>query len=137
MSFDEVIVTGARLWPRMAYPVIWQVLAAHNPKLVVHGGCVEGADEMAERWARNNDVDSRIVRARWTADTGGKLDRSAGPRRNRRMLELFPDRSVLAFPYGNSKGTGDCIRQAVELGHPVLVFGTDGELVPTERWLQL
>jgi hypothetical protein len=130
----EVIVTGSRQWPTHATRIIWQMLAAHNPSLVVHGGCTEGADEMAEAWSRRSEVDSRIVRARWTTDTGGKLDRGAGHARNSRMLELYPDAPVLAFPFGKASGTRGCMRRAVELGHAVFVFTTAGQLVPATEW---
>lgn len=127
-------MTGSRAWPPHAAHVIWQMLTAHAPALVIHGGCPEGADDMAEAWCRRSETDSRIVRAYWTRHTGGKLDRGAGHARNSRMLELYPDAAVLAFPFGKASGTRGCVKRAVELGRPVLVFDTAGQLVPSSEW---
>lgn len=124
MSGGIVIVTGSRIWP--ARYVIWRMLAAHDPELVVHGGCPDGADAMAEHWCRTMEVDSRIVRARWRRDSGGVTDPSAGPRRNVRMLALYPEALVLAFPYGKASGTRGCIAEARRRRMNVLVVDPTG-----------
>jgi len=116
----ERIVTGSRKWPPQQRQQLWYPLIAAAPDLVIHGGCDEGVDVFVEDWCRHNEVDSRIVRAKWRAT--GELDRSAGPRRNVRMLALYPRVPVLAFPYGISPGTNGCIRLAVKMGHEVTVF---------------
>jgi hypothetical protein len=106
-----VIVTGSRHWSEVQH--IWRALTAEAPDLVVHGGCETGADEIAERWCRRVHVDSHVFRAKWTEQR-----RSAGPIRNRRMLEAYPGALVLAFPL-NGPGTRDCVVQATERGHEV------------------
>lgn len=128
-----VIVTGARRWPANCAGVVGTILRGHHPTLVVHGGCEEGVDAIAEEWCRREQIDSLAVRARWGRRP--KIDRGAGHARNARMLALYPDAPVLGFPFGKSSGTRGCIARAVTRGHPVLVFDTIGGLVPAEQWL--
>jgi hypothetical protein len=80
---------------------------------------------MAERWCKRMGVDYHGMPANWEPD--GRLDRAAGHKRNRRMLEHYPGELVLAFPYGPSPGTRGCIRAALDLGHPLVVFDANGE----------
>ena len=120
MTERIVIVTGSRIWP--SHTIVWQVLDAHAPTLVVHGAAI-GVDGMAESWAKGREVDYHGMPARWTGQTRdrSRLDRGAGHARNRRMLLLYPGALVLAFPWGKASGTRGCIRMARELGHPVTV----------------
>lgn len=115
------IVTGSRRWPPQQKHFVWRVLNAAAPGLVIHGGCDEGVDAFAEEWCRLNEVDSLIMRAKWR-QTGIALDRSAGHRRNARMLAAHPGVQVLAFPFGVSPGTHGCIRIAVKLQHAVTIY---------------
>jgi hypothetical protein len=110
MTDRVVIVTGSRHWENQR--LVWQALDQHKPDLVVHGGCETGADEHADRWAKRRQVDTRTFRAKWGERY--EIDRSAGPRRNRKMLEAYPSAIVLAFPQGGP-GTADCMSQAREL----------------------
>lgn len=87
-------------------------------RTLVEGGCPTGADQFARTWS---GFGSRATyHAQW--DHYGK---SAGPRRNREMLEAYPDALVLAFPSGASPGTRNCIKQALALGHTVRIFECD------------
>lgn len=79
-----------------------RVLTACEPRpcALIHGAA-HGADELAARWAKRNGVLDIPFLANWHPNgrTGG-LDRSAGPRRNARMIaEGQPDR-VIAFAGG-------------------------------------
>jgi hypothetical protein len=115
-----VIVTGSRNWTD--HWIVFGALRDESPHLVVHGGCETGADSWADEWCRDWYVDTVTLRARWRVD--GKLDRSAGPRRNLRMLKAYPGATVLAFPL-DGPGTRGCIKLARELGMLVKVFGGD------------
>lgn len=75
--------------------------------LLVHGGA-DGADRLADEWARANCVHVAEVRALWS-----HLGKAAGPIRNGVMLLLRPD-VVVAFPGGH--GTADMVRQARAAG---------------------
>lgn len=80
--------------------------------LIVHGGA-EGADKCAGEWAASRGVDQVVYVANWTAH-----GLSAGPRRNRRMLERERPDLVLAAP--GQKGTADMVRQARDAGVEVV-----------------
>ena len=127
---DIVIVTGSRDWPSEGYQPIWQALAWCNPSLVVHGGCKgrrenEGVDMIAARWARYMQVDQYVFEAKWGVHPN--IDRSAGPKRNGRMVAAYPQATLLAFPLrGQTKGgTIDCMGRALSRG--MRVFAYNGE----------
>jgi hypothetical protein len=112
-----VIVTGSRNWTDSR--IVYDALESESPDLVVHGGCATGADQCAHLWCVVAYADEVTLRARWRVN--GKLDRSAGPRRNLRMLRAYPGATVLAFPLGDSPGTRGCIELARGLGMLVKV----------------
>lgn len=70
---------------------------------LIHGAA-PGADRLAGSWARKNGVQEVSCPAQW--DSFGK---GAGPIRNRRMLELWPE-LLIAFPGG--RGTANMVEQA-------------------------
>jgi hypothetical protein len=72
-------------------------------------------DAEAFAWALERELPASVVPAQWSL-----YGRSAGPRRNRRMLELFPIRGVLAFPGG--RGTYDMVEASILMGIPVRKF---------------
>jgi hypothetical protein len=97
-----------------------RVLSASEPRpsVLIHGAA-RGADSLAADWAKRNGILDLPFLADWYPNgrTGG-LDRSAGPRRNARMIaEGRPDR-VIAFAGGN--GTSDMCRQARAAGIEVV-----------------
>ncbi len=111
-----VIVTGSRKWTAAGY--LTRMLANECPSHVITGGCQTGADAIAEQWARFWEKVCTVVPARWRTIEGKR----AGPLRNIRMLEMFPEALVLAFPLGESPGTRHCIREAEKRGMTVKVF---------------
>jgi hypothetical protein len=126
----RVLVTGSRLDtlpdPDAARRVVRQALAKHIPYqerhryVVVHGGC-DGVDQFADDWARDLGVEvephavEKDDRGRWV---GGK---GAGPRRNQEMVDLGAA-VCLAFPFGVSRGTRDCMARARKAGIPVITY---------------
>lgn len=85
--------------------------------LLVEGGA-EGLDYLAKTWARSRNIKVETVEAEWHIH--GK---SAGPKRNRKMLTDYPDARVLGFPMGESRGTRNCMKQARDLGMNVVEYG--------------
>jgi hypothetical protein len=76
--------------------------------LLVHGGA-QGADYLADRWARMRKVPRKPYPANWTRN-----GRAAGPIRNQTMLDNEPIDLVVAFPGG--RGTADMVRRAKRAG---------------------
>ncbi|MFF9787239.1 DUF2493 domain-containing protein [Streptomyces nigrescens] len=140
----RVLVTGSRDWeqPQIIDDALletWHDISqVHGPErdwIIVHGGCYDGADKFAARWATTNRVLTEAHPADWngscTADcpsnhrrrrTNGKTYCPlAGPIRNQDMVDLGAD-LVLAFHRDGSRGTGDCVRRAQQAGLTVRTF---------------
>jgi hypothetical protein len=137
-----LLVTGSRSAPES--PVLAELGTIEPHRLtLMHGASgwtsaerpewlpskLNGADGHAHRWALRNDVALLPMPAQWWRD--GEVDRSAGPRRNRAMVDVaarFRDAGwkvlVLAFPKkvrAESPGTWGCIDLADRAGLPVRV----------------
>lgn len=87
---------------------------------IVHGGA-SGADAMATRWADEHGYECVVYAADWKGE-----GRSAGPRRNQRMLDSEHVWLVVAFPGG--RGTADMVRRAeakgIDVWHPMEAQGS-------------
>jgi hypothetical protein len=97
------------------YLRLCRVLNLHVDKkedMICHGNA-PGADTLAERWAKANEVDYAGFPAKWR--THGN---SAGPIRNTRMLDRFAPDLVIAFP--GKIGTPNMIAQAEARGINVI-----------------
>lgn len=117
----RVLVTGSRSWPDEA--AVWRALdaqlAAHPAGIVVIHGGARGADTHAQNWAVANyaaghPILVEIHPAQWYLH-----GRAAGMIRNRQMV----DRGAavcLAFPYGESRGTRNCMAAAAKAGIAVI-----------------
>ena len=94
-----------------------RVLDASGATAIIHGGA-KGADGWADFWARMNAVPCMEYVACWyPKGIKGGLDKSAGPKRNQRMIDEGKPDLVIAFPGG--KGTADMVRRAKSAGIPV------------------
>lgn len=121
----RIVVTGSRDWDdRFLLETVLDGFAEKAAKLeevlyVIEGGA-RGADTLARRWAmRQIDVEPIRVNADW--NTYGK---SAGPIRNRIMINEYEPEYVVAFHdalWSESKGTLDCVDYAKERGLPVFL----------------
>lgn len=105
-----VLVTGSRDWNDRKR-IILRLMEEPIGTTVIEGGAY-GADEVARFAARALGFRVMTVQADWSK---GK---SAGPIRNRRMLDMKPDK-VLAFCKNHSRGTMDCVKAAMERKIPV------------------
>lgn len=119
-----VIITGCRGWSdeETIRLVLWgEMMDATGTFVVFHGGCPTGADAIAAKWCKaTEDTECIAVEADWQAH--GK---AAGPIRNRRMIMLAMERAALhpeselrvfAFWDGRSRGTWNCLTEAVKAG---------------------
>jgi hypothetical protein len=85
-----------------------------KPTLVIHD-TMPGTGKLAGAWARMVDHKELAFPADWR---GGK---SAGPRRNQKMLDEGRPDLVIAFPGGS--GTEDMVRRAKAAGVEVVEVG--------------
>lgn len=115
----KVLVCGARDWDD------WPTMEARLTALpdgthIIEGGAF-GADLMARRFALLHGWPFTEVPARWN-----KHGKSAGPVRNRQMLDMKPDLVIAFHPdLSKSKGTADTVDEARRRGVPVdVVPGT-------------
>lgn len=127
----KVIVTGSREWPhawavKQALDLSAEVARIKGePLTVVHGRCPTGADAIAQQWVDHFALASlvRVTARQYPADWR-RFGPSAGPRRNRQMVDENLDASyVLAFPLGASRGTRGCMAYAHDRGLAVLDLG--------------
>lgn len=111
-----ILVCGSRGWDNDE--AIYHELRKFPPETtkVIHGGA-KGADCAAGIIADDLGMSIEVFLADWK--TYGK---SAGIRRNRRMLDENPD-MVLAFWDGESPGTKDTIVQALKRSIPTRIIG--------------
>jgi len=115
----RLLVTGSRDW-QDEESVRFEIagMAMLHPRLViVHGACPSGADAMAAKAAADIGIRQEPHPARWRA--GGKLDRSAGFRRNAEMVALGAD-ACIAFIRNGSRGASHCADLAEKAGIPVM-----------------
>lgn len=85
--------------------------------LIVSGGA-RGADSLAERYAREHNIPTKILKPDWAG-----LGRSAGILRNTDIIN--ESTHVLAFVSESSVGTWDSIRKAKSKGLPVTQIDID------------
>lgn len=96
-----------------------ETLNALNPKptLIIHGAA-SGADSHAAKWAKSTGIPDLPFKANWYPNGFGKLDKSAGPRRNQQMINEGKPDLVVAFTGGN--GTADMLAKARAAGVDVI-----------------
>jgi hypothetical protein len=119
----RLLVCGSRTWddpdPISAVIVGYRVLARQRAEAfaLIHGSARSGADSLAHVLAHRWGVAEIAVPADWR-----QHGRSAGPRRNQRMLDEHHPDVVFAFrSEGESRGTDDMIDRAQRAGVPIYV----------------
>ena len=98
------------------------LLAGKTDIEIVSGGC-SGTDVLAERYAHSNGYPLQIFPADWS-----RYGKRAGYVRNREMhayISTFPERGVIAFWDGHSKGTAQSFALAKELDNPIRIIRID------------
>lgn len=109
---NKVVVCGDRNWTDSK--AIWDRLERLPKTCLIITGGAKGADKIAEQAAIILGNPRHIIMADWN-----KYGLSAGPIRNRQMLDMKPD-LVIAFhsDINNSKGTKDTLNEAKRRGIP-------------------
>lgn len=119
----RIIVTGSRTWDnanKLGYELGMAVgeLNREYPGediVIVHGGAA-GADQIADKLARDHGVTVEAHRAEWE-----RMGRNAGIIRNMKMVGLGAD-ICLAFIKDGSRGATHCAEYAEHRGIPVRRF---------------
>lgn len=87
-------------------------------EIIIHGAA-RGADRQVDMWARKRRQKVMSFPADWYPNgRSAGMDRSAGPKRNQRMIDEGKPDLVVAFPGG--KGTEDMKRRAKAAGIKVI-----------------
>jgi len=116
---QRILVCGSRDWNDIG--VIRERLEKFpNNSIVIHGGC-RGADIISGMIAEELGMEVLCFPAEWE-----KHGKSAGPKRNQRMLEEGVPTLILAFhdDISSSKGTLDMIKRAKNKGINVELIGS-------------
>ena len=94
-------------------------LIAHYENIRLVSGHARGADSLAERFAAESGIPIQVFPAEWK-----KYGKAAGPIRNRVMLDYAKEETpvVAAFWDGQSRGTGNMLKQAKETGAECHIF---------------
>lgn len=108
----KVIIAGPRDWDdcKMVFEYCDRLLG-HLNDLTVISGCGGTTDANGENWAYQTGRALDLYPANWT-----EYGKSAGPRRNRKMIVVGRAEGLLAFWDYKSKGTSDMIRKAKTAG---------------------
>lgn len=118
----KVLVCGSRgVKDRyLVYSTLDEIHDINGIDLVIEG-CARGADTLAEEWALHANIPNLHFPV--TPEEWETIGKSAGHRRNRRMLQEHPD-LVVAFWDGQSAGTAGTIKSAEAMGLTTLVVPT-------------
>lgn len=110
---QRVIVCGGRDYAdREQLNAILDLAHEANPIVALIHGNARGADQLADDWAAGK-CETLTFTPLWE-----EHGRSAGPRRNQKMLDDGKPDMVIAFPGG--RGTADMIKRARVAGVPVV-----------------
>jgi len=110
----KIAIVGSRTFTD--YEFMKQILDAHKDKiaLIISGGA-DGADTLAQRYAKENAIPIHIYYPDWK-----NYGKRAGFRRNVIIANLAE--KMIAFWDGKSKGTKHSIDKMKQLGKPIVVI---------------
>lgn len=113
-----VLVCGGRDFSDkgLVFSTMDRVLAKHADGLMVLHGSAKGADLLAEEWCKSRQVMYVGVPAQWD-----KYGKSAGPKRNRIMRDVWEPKACIAFKGGD--GTRGMIGLMEEVGVKAWMVG--------------
>ena len=117
----RIVIAGSRGFEDYALleQTLEHILDKQIEPVELVSGHAKGADLLAERFAKENDLPIHIIKPDWKT-----YGRAAGPIRNRQMLNYVMEELslVVAFWDGKSKGTKNTIDTAKSLGIPVEII---------------
>ena len=115
MNVNKIIIAGGRDFGnyKLLEEYVNKMTANLDDFVIVSGGA-RGADELGERYAKENGNDLIVIPAEW-----GIYGNRAGPIRNGEMAKVAD--MLIAFWDGKSRGTSNMINIMDELHKPVRV----------------
>lgn len=88
----------------------------------VISGRAEGIDGCGELWAKEHLIPIVPFPANWyPKELKGKLDRSAGPKRNQQMAE-YADAALIIMKAGGSRGSKNMYSNMIKLNKPIFLY---------------
>lgn len=130
----RILISGPRSWEndKPIRKLLLRLIDIYGQEgfLVIVGGA-GGVDKLTYHACWDLGIHCAEIRALWP-----HFNHSAGPKRNRMMLSLEPDRVIaLHWDINESKGTLDCLNQAQELGIPTrLIIIKKVIACPSVKW---
>ena len=125
METVQLAIVGSRIYGELYYPlfkgIVDRFINDRYPVkiiVIVTGDEPNGIDSLAARYAKENNYECIVFKARW--DLYGK---SAGPRRNTDIVNLADE--MLAIPSKSSIGTKDSMRKMQAVNKPLFVSSWD------------
>jgi YspA, cpYpsA-related SLOG family len=123
----RILITGDRHWrcDDLAEQIVNRLLVRYGPDLtIIHGGAA-GVDNAFDVACRELGIVAEAHLADWRG-----LGNTAGPQRNREIVQAGADLCIaLHRSLETSKGTKDCVRQALAAGVPVYLI-EDEQAIP-------
>lgn len=123
MTFHCLIVGSRGYTDYASFKAKCDALLAGKTDIEIVSGGASGTDAMAERYARELGYPLQIFPADWS-----RYGKRAGYVRNREMhayISTFPERGVIAFWDGQSKGTAQSFALAKEFDNPIRIIRID------------
>lgn len=124
MCMNRVIVAGSRYYndKEALYNMVDTVLKSIDGDVEIISGNCRGADKLGEQYAEEHGIPVKIFPAEWL-----KYGKRAGYIRNKQMAEYASEENgvLIAFPFGDSKGTNMMIKLGKEHGLKVFVVKDD------------
>ena len=118
----RILRTGQRDWEcrPLARAIIGRLTRKYGSKIVIVHGNGNGVDQAFAIECREGNITVEAHPAKW------ELGKRAGPLRNAEMIATKPDFvTAIHRDLARSKGTKDCVKQALEAGLDVFLFDSE------------
>lgn len=126
MKEIAILIVGSRSYTDYdEFCKVMNHLLSHylSEQITIISGRAKGADSLAERYAREQSTKLIVIPAEWE-----KYGKSAGYIRNEEMHKTlathYPNRHVIAFWDGESRGTKHSFELAKKYQNPLVIWDT-------------
>ena len=124
----RIAIIGSKTYPDRER--VYRFVQGLPPGTTVVSGGADGVDSYAEDAAKEAGLKTDIYHADWA-----KLGRRAGPVRNEQIVANADQ--VVAFWDGESRGTCNCLVNALRAGLPIEVFDANGNRISEDKILEV